>query len=699
MNFLNPYVLFGLIAASIPIILHLLNLRKLRTVEFSSIKFLKELQKSQIRKLKIRQILLLVLRTLLIIFIILAFSRPVIKGTLPGMSNYAQTSAVILLDNSPSMNYSDEFGNRYNYAKRIARKLVEQFRPGDEISIIAMGDLKDLDNYSLTRDLANVKEQINKIEASYSVADFDKSLSLASALFENSRNLNKEIFIISDNQTVNFKNIDTIGAEPSLKRMVEKFNPSLYFLEIGATSKIDYANLSIDSIQLLTQIFQPNKPVQILANIRNYSKDDQPSSILSISFNKERVSQMDFNIGANSTKSVGISANPKENRIISAEAKLESDALEEDNSKFFGFIMPKTPRIALIDDEKNSYLLSALGVNYNNYIYNTDVLTVNDFNTKTIADYDACVINSLKGLTIEKLRQYVANGGKAIVFADNILSESPNYLEPLDIQGGRLTTYPEGQSPIVSQIQKASPIFEGVFTDKSSFSLNEKIRFKKMYSITSGFPLIQTTSGDLAFEKTVEKGKIIFIGTHPSLDWGSFPISSLFPVFINRAIEYLTMVPQISRSAITGQSIKFTIDEAFSKGKSFKVIDPLNNESIIYAPNLSEGTTLKLDNLRIPGNYIIYNQAEEPVAMVSANIDRRESDLVPIKNAAIESLLKKKYGNNINIAFIEELSSLDKSIQRIRTGSELWQLFVILAIIVGITELIVERVTKNDIIS
>lgn len=68
MIFLNPSILFGLLAATIPILIHILNLRKLQKVEFSTLSFLKELQKSKIRKIKIKQWLLLLLRTLIIIF-------------------------------------------------------------------------------------------------------------------------------------------------------------------------------------------------------------------------------------------------------------------------------------------------------------------------------------------------------------------------------------------------------------------------------------------------------------------------------------------------------------------------------------------------------------------------------------------------------------------------------------------------------
>ena len=112
MTFLNPFVLIGLAAAAIPVLLHLLNLRKLKTIEFSTLRFLKELQKTKIRRLKLRQIILLILRTLIVVFTVLAFSRPAIKSTLPGLGTHAKTSVIILLDNSFSMDASDEGGNR-----------------------------------------------------------------------------------------------------------------------------------------------------------------------------------------------------------------------------------------------------------------------------------------------------------------------------------------------------------------------------------------------------------------------------------------------------------------------------------------------------------------------------------------------------------------------------------------------------------
>ncbi|HFE64128.1 MAG TPA: hypothetical protein ENK14_06905, partial [Caldithrix sp.] len=70
LNFLNPTVLFALTAGLIPLIIHLLNRRKIKQVEFSTIHFLKQMARKEMRRLRIRQILLLIIRTLIILLLV-----------------------------------------------------------------------------------------------------------------------------------------------------------------------------------------------------------------------------------------------------------------------------------------------------------------------------------------------------------------------------------------------------------------------------------------------------------------------------------------------------------------------------------------------------------------------------------------------------------------------------------------------------
>ncbi len=228
MNFLNPLVLFGLIAASIPLILHLLNLRKMKKVEFSSLKFLKELQKSQIRKFKIKQILLLIIRTLLIIFIVLAFARPTINSALPFFQTYSKSSNIIIIDNSFSMDISDENGNRLKQAKLLAQKIVNSVGDGDEVSIIEMTTLENPSSFTFSRSKDVLVSNINKLQISTVKADLNKSLKIAAELSDNATYLQRNLFILTDGQEniLEIKNKDTAN-------IINKFN-NLYFVNIGA---------------------------------------------------------------------------------------------------------------------------------------------------------------------------------------------------------------------------------------------------------------------------------------------------------------------------------------------------------------------------------------------------------------------------------------------------------------------------------
>ncbi|MCK4573898.1 MAG: BatA domain-containing protein, partial [candidate division Zixibacteria bacterium] len=91
-SFLNTTVLFAAVAALIPLLIHLFSKRKVKVVEFSSLKHLKAMQRRQVRRLKIRQLLLLIIRTLIILMVVLAFARPTVRSGRIG--SHASVSAV-----------------------------------------------------------------------------------------------------------------------------------------------------------------------------------------------------------------------------------------------------------------------------------------------------------------------------------------------------------------------------------------------------------------------------------------------------------------------------------------------------------------------------------------------------------------------------------------------------------------------------
>src|SRR3954451_14568710 len=105
MTFISPIFLSFLALASVPIIIHLLNRRRFQLVEWAPMKYLKLTIKTNRRRLRIEQILLLILRTLVIIFLFLAVARPVLSQGRGGgiLASHARTSRFIVIDDSLSM--------------------------------------------------------------------------------------------------------------------------------------------------------------------------------------------------------------------------------------------------------------------------------------------------------------------------------------------------------------------------------------------------------------------------------------------------------------------------------------------------------------------------------------------------------------------------------------------------------------------
>ena len=98
-TFLNSIILSALFAALIPLLIHLFNKQKTKKIKFSSLRFLKKLEKRRLKKVKIYQILLIIIRTLLIVMLVLAFARPTFSGAWNILQEpSANTTAVIILE-------------------------------------------------------------------------------------------------------------------------------------------------------------------------------------------------------------------------------------------------------------------------------------------------------------------------------------------------------------------------------------------------------------------------------------------------------------------------------------------------------------------------------------------------------------------------------------------------------------------------
>src|SRR5210317_742525 len=102
MSFLQPILLVGLPLALLPIVIHLINQHRHRTVKWAAMMFLLDAKKMTKGMARLRQILILAMRVLAVIALLFAASRPLAGGWLALTGGGADT-VLILLDRSASM--------------------------------------------------------------------------------------------------------------------------------------------------------------------------------------------------------------------------------------------------------------------------------------------------------------------------------------------------------------------------------------------------------------------------------------------------------------------------------------------------------------------------------------------------------------------------------------------------------------------
>ena len=124
MNFLAPLFVVALAGLAIPVLLHLTQREKKQIVRFPSLMFVRRIPYQSVRRRKIQNWLLLMVRMAALALIILAFTRPLIDRADVPTGGADAREMVVLLDTS----YSMGFGDHWAQAQAAARERIDGHR-------------------------------------------------------------------------------------------------------------------------------------------------------------------------------------------------------------------------------------------------------------------------------------------------------------------------------------------------------------------------------------------------------------------------------------------------------------------------------------------------------------------------------------------------------------------------------------------
>jgi len=137
-SFLNPFFLYAAAAAVIPLVLHMMQSSRTLKMPFSTIRFLKMAEKKSSRRVRMENILLWLLRTLLMLIVALAFAMPMLRTRSFGnLLRRSERDIAIVIDTSYSMDYITGKDTVWNKAVRSAAAILDGLNPGDQVCIFA----------------------------------------------------------------------------------------------------------------------------------------------------------------------------------------------------------------------------------------------------------------------------------------------------------------------------------------------------------------------------------------------------------------------------------------------------------------------------------------------------------------------------------------------------------------------------------
>jgi hypothetical protein len=656
MQFLNPAILFGLFAASIPLILHLINLRRNKQVEFSSNRFLEELKKSNIRNVKIRNLILLILRMLIIGCIIFAFSRPVVESDLALTGDLQPSSNIIILDNSYSMELPTGKGDALSTAKNKAKDILDALPPQSE-AVVLSADAFNTAQFASDKSI--LYDDIDRTALSKGVLNTDLIDNSIERLFDKASYASRNIFLLSDNQTIN-KPLGTVN--------------TLFNYDLSGRLPKDINNLAIDSIILDTDLIIPNGEVNVSVFISNTGNTSETGRTVQLSLDEQISGNQTFDIEPGQSIAVTFQVTVPSSGLISLSAELEKDMIHNDNINYLSFSAPPFPRIAVLGTNDSwQYLQSLLAS-----IPDADVsyLTNTTFNSEDISGYGLLVITSgaFDSNTLNLAREYIGQGIPALIFAPTETSDRfSNFISSLGFVSPTWNDIDEDISSVV--IDDNHPSLANIYSEKTG-SIQD-LSISKILAVSGGDSYVRAGGYPLftSYSDREQNLRSIFVGVSSDMAYSDFPVTKIFAPYIYRSILYL--------SGIEPNPNVFSVDSKLilEVPLSYDILNVTDdNEVSISLPVTSYGSTgyIEIDKIDEVGNYTVYDNSDNVVTTFTVTHNPIESEL---------DFSSEDFPENYTI--IDSETNISDYLSGVAGQKEIWQIFIILAILLAITEMII----------
>ncbi|MCX7935505.1 MAG: BatA domain-containing protein, partial [Planctomycetota bacterium] len=194
MAFLNFVLLGGIGAAVVPLIIHLLHRSRYQVVKWGAMHLLADVIRVQRRRLRLEQILLLLVRMAIPACLALCLARPVFTAG-SALWGSGRVSLVIAFDNSLSMNAVPGVRSNLAHAREEAERIIDRLDRGSEAALVMLAAKATGAEERPSFDLSAVRRQIQAVNEGSGFADPAVGLATAAGIFAHMTHAARELVI------------------------------------------------------------------------------------------------------------------------------------------------------------------------------------------------------------------------------------------------------------------------------------------------------------------------------------------------------------------------------------------------------------------------------------------------------------------------------------------------------------------------
>lgn len=324
MSFLTPLFWLGMAALAVPILVHLVRRTRATRIPFPSLMFVRQVPQRTIRKRRLHNLLLLILRCLALLLLVFAFVRPYLSGG-GGRGSERNGAGVILLDRSFSMRH----GGRFERAREEAQRLIDQGGTKRWGVILFDGDYQILEQLpdpesDQPLDREDWRGRLAAIRPGDGATDYFRALRAAEVMLRPHTGVERSIHLLSDFQRTAWK-VRNNGAGLGLPAGIK-----LIPFNVGER---EVANLAVTEVRAVGTIYQPKYTETLTARVTNFGSAPAGEVPVELRLNDQPVERRQVAIPAGGTVSVDFTGFNLTEGLNRVGVRLAGDGFSDDNER------------------------------------------------------------------------------------------------------------------------------------------------------------------------------------------------------------------------------------------------------------------------------------------------------------------------------------------------------------------------------